>query len=154
MLIHTDIDGVLADPCELVQRYLKGTGKPANWAEYFRHTHEILPVINMLEQIERCIDDGHLVVFTTGRPESNRQATLTWLRRYMSSSIPCETLLMRKDGNHDPGALLKLSWALTYHPSLVVDDEPDTVNLLRSKGFKVVQIYGHRYDLDTDGVPA
>ncbi len=153
MLILCDIDGVVADPCDFVEKYLQGPKK--DWGEYYKHTLEVKPVPAMIELVNNLTEGGkHCVVFCTGRPESNRIATLTWLNRYLKAVVVGGRLLMRANGDVTLGCVLKLRWALRLKPDLILEDEPEAVRLLRDYGFMVLKVYGHRLNRSADYVPA
>ncbi len=154
MLVLSDIDGVIADPCHLVKVYLSGSVK--NWKGYYKHTLDIPPIPGMIDVMNGLALWGtHSVKFCTGRNESNRQMTQEWLNTHLQWWIPDDNLLMRPNGDHSPSSVLKLRWALDLHPELIFEDEPETVEALRDKGFTVVQIHGHRVSSDDhrDNIP-
>ena len=152
MIVLSDIDGCVINPCEFVKKYLHKPKK--DWNEYFKHTLEmpsILPVVVLLTSL---ISAGHDITFMTGRPESNREDTNRSLTRAIPVSSICHlNLLMRKNGDRTESALLKLAWCMQWHPSLVLEDEPETVKLLSNRGYTVLQVHGYRVDEFKDNVP-
>lgn len=152
MLILCDIDGVIADPCEYVKKYLLST--PPNWTEYFMYTGAFPIIPGVVELVRGMLRDGHLVVFHTGRPESNREATRAYMLRYLPELQELVgRLRMRPDGNRSPSAQLKLANCRMYGPALVIEDEPAAVQLLSKAGYTVLQVCGHRFDGSEDRVP-
>jgi hypothetical protein len=137
-----DIDGVVADPRVFVKQYLMCT--PANWSEYFKHTLEMPSIPLVVAFLNGLALDDNTIMFCTGRPESNRDSTLKWLRYTLRLHVGNYHLVMRADKDFRAGSILKLAWARVLKPDLILEDEPDAVKLLRCDGFTVLQIHGHR----------
>ncbi len=153
MLVLCDIDGVIADPCNLVKKYL--LSRPKNWEEFYEHTHEVPEIKEVIELVMSLYRSGHWICFCTGRPERVREQT----NKYLLVKIPIlasgtYTLRMRKNRDHRPSYLLKLEACTRYQPNLVLEDEPETVKRLSSAGYCVLQVHGHRVETTkTDLVP-
>ena len=148
MLVLTDVDGVLRDPCKFVKIYLSGPVK--NWNGYFKRTPEMPAIPGMIEVINGLMLWGcHDVYFGTGCSESNRSLTTQWLNTHLQSWVRNERLLMRPNKDRSHGSALKLAWALQLHPDLIFDDEPETVEVLRDKGFTVCRFMGTEFQRTT-----
>ncbi len=77
MRIACDIDGVLVDVREYLEKYL-----PHDWEAYFSHTLEfpaIKPMKTLLYHLS-CYPRED-IYFVTGRPESNRHLTEQWFQK-------------------------------------------------------------------------
>ena len=151
MIVVCDIDGCIADPCELVKKYLLD-GSKWDWTEYYKHTLEILPIPSTILLLRSLVKHSiwtHLY-FVTGRPFSDRGATAQWLdnQDLRNNSI----LYTREAEDNRPTSILKLEKCRLLKPDLVIEDEPEAVNLLKENGFKVLQVHGYRIT-EKDGTP-
>ncbi len=154
MIVVCDIDGVIADPAEFVEKYLPRNGK-RNWKEYFEHTMDIPIILPMQELINLLIFEDVAVHFITGRPESNRELTERWLVNNLPS-LTAENLklFMRADGDRRPSCYVKLDFCYSIHPTIVFDDEPETCEVLSDCGLTVLKVCGHRDNDRTDRIPS
>jgi hypothetical protein len=143
MRVLCDIDGVLADPAKEVVEYLHKNDR-WDWDEYYKHTLELPPIPFMIAIVKQLLSDtANEVIFVTGRPESNRELTTTWLRNALGQNS--FQLLMRKTGDWErPNWELKLEECLRLVPDLVIEDEPRAVVSLMNAGFKILQVHGYR----------
>lgn len=151
MITLSDLDGVVYDPCVYVKRYL--TGPVKNWNGYFKHTTDFVTIPAVVNVLRGLMTNNNYVTFITGRPESNRKLTLDSLSKVFERPATDFQLLMRPNGNHGPAANLKLEWCLEHKPHLILEDEPSTVEVLRRRGFTVLQVVGHRLEDDLDHIP-
>lgn len=153
MLVLCDIDGCVVDPCEYVRRYLSGPVK--NWKGYYKHTLEMPPIPQVVTLLNGLVWVGTQVVFHTGRNESNRRDTKQSLNACLAFSVVDAQLLMRRDGDRSLPAILKLANCMQFKPDLVIEDEPETVELLKKHRYTVLQVHGHRmHDNDNrDNIP-
>jgi hypothetical protein len=108
----------------------------------------------MVMLMTSLISAGHDVTFITGRPLSNRHDTVISLWNAMPIlSTVRYTLLTRTDGDPRSLSLIKLAWCQERHPQLVLEDEPETVRILKAHGFTVLQVHGYRVDEFKDNIP-
>ncbi len=155
MIVLCDIDGVIADPCELVKKYLSGPKK--DWKSYWAHSPEILKVYEVSMLVDSLVQANHRVIFQTGRSESNRTYTEQFIRESIGhlSKVSPDILIMRREHDFRPGYVLKLENCQKYNPDLVLDDEPETVQALTKAGYTVLQVHGHRImNEQEDRIPA
>jgi hypothetical protein len=129
-----DIDGVVADVrhrLHLVQR------RPKRWAEFFARAVEDPPLPEGLAMV-RELSDSHEVLWLTGRPEGTRRDTESWLA---AQGLPTGPLVMRADRDYRPARLTKRDELRRLRRGrrigVVVDDDPEVVELLRADGFPV-----------------
>jgi len=137
MRVCCDIDGVLADVRYYVKKYLLH-----DWGGYFGCTLQFPTIPSMNELIQRFGEDE--IYLVTGRPESNRWLTETWLTLKMPFPNPAWILRMRKDEDHRPGYQIKMEWYREIHPTLVIDDDPEVIEAASKEGFVVLQVHGYR----------
>ena len=151
MKVVCDVDGVIADPCKYVEKHLLG-GKSPDWEKYYDKTLEFPCIESMVEVIKSLYDSGHGIYFVTARPELNRAPTYIWLKSKMGFT-PCNLFM----SNGEPSSLrsnreFKLEIINKIVPDLVIEDEPEAVDLFRSRGYIVLQVHGFRI-CDRDLVP-
>jgi len=151
MLVLCDIDGCVVDPCEYVRRYLSGPVK--NWKGYYKQTLSMPAIPQIIVLLNGLSQMGENIIFHTGRNESNRSDTLVWLNTQLAFAVYTSRVLMRRNGDRTPASLLKLANCQRLHPQLVIEDEPETVELLRKHRFVVLQVHGYRVDATQDNIP-
>ena len=129
-----DIDGVVAD---VRHRLHFLDRKPKDWQGFFAAaTNDGL--LQVGADFARTASSSHLVVYLTGRPEHLRKTTQAWLTEH---GLPEGTLLMRRDGDHRPAVMVKLSHLRRLQRDvavdLVVDDDPLVIEAVEEAGFAV-----------------
>lgn len=141
MVIHNsvifDIDGTLAD---LSHRLHFVTGGKKDWPGFFAQMHLDQPHEAVIELSQCCRSKWYLVL-VSGRPESHREVTETWLR---SHNVSFDALYMRKTGDFRADVVIKRELlaqlrADSYHPRLVIDDRPQVVKMWREEGLVCLQ---------------
>jgi len=130
-----DIDGVLADVRHRL-RYVER--RPKDWARFFAAAGAD-PVLPEGAAVAERLAMDHDLVYLTGRPESLRELTETWLR---AGELPAARLLMRRAGDRRAGRLVKVEalrrLARERPVDVLVDDDPLVVNDARAAGFTVL----------------
>lgn len=129
-----DIDGVVADVrhrLHLIQ------DRPKQWDAFFAAGAEDPPLPEGMELVTALARD-HDVLWLTGRPERNRRLTQRWLA---AQGLPDAPLLMRPDRDFRPAKLTKREELRKLRKdrevAVVVDDDPDVVEMLAADGFPV-----------------
>jgi hypothetical protein len=129
-----DIDGVVADVrhrVHLVDR------QPKQWAKFFAAAAEDPPLAEGLALVAE-LAAANDIVWLTGRPERNRTATTAWLA---AQGLPAGRLVMRPDRDFRPARITKRDELRrirrTREITIVVDDDPAVVDVLRADGFPV-----------------
>jgi beta-phosphoglucomutase-like phosphatase (HAD superfamily) len=131
-----DIDGVICDPVEYVEKYI-----PHDWETYFSCTLEFKPIYSIIGLVCSLWRDNCKVILVSGRPESNRLLTRTWL----SNHFPLyEQLMLRADDDNRPTHKIKLEWYKELKPDLIIEDDPVVVAAARSAGYTILQVHGFR----------
>jgi phosphoglycolate phosphatase-like HAD superfamily hydrolase len=129
-----DIDGVLADVRHRLH-HVRGARK--NWAAFFAAASQdtLLP-----EGRHRLLAaaEHHPIVYLSGRPERLRQVTQTWLDAHL---LPAGALVLRPNHDRRPARVLKPALlervAQQGEIAVVVDDDPEVVDVLRTRGLAV-----------------
>jgi hypothetical protein len=131
-LAVVDIDGVVAD---VRHRLHHIEGRPRQWDRFFAAAADDPPLPEGVELV-RALAADHDVLWLTGRPERNRRLTTAWLA---AQGLPTEPLLMRPDRDFRPARLTKRDELRRLRAdrriAVVVDDDPDVVDLLAADGF-------------------
>lgn len=120
--IVVDIDGTVA---------LKGDRSPYDMTTVINDEPNV-PVINIVDAFYRA---GYLIVHMSGRYESAREDTFSWLKTH--TSYHTEALYMRPDGSKIKDSILKQSLYETFiepifDVQLVIDDRNQVVDMWRN----------------------
>lgn len=151
MSIIFDIDGVLAD-CSHRLRFIQGEEK--DWDSF--HSDEELekdsPMprgFDLFKKISASFDytldrnrdfvEIHQVIFITGRPNRNREATKKWFFNSFGFSINDFLLFMRDDKDHRKAVHYKKSVIqqlplMGINPTLAVDDDIEICKMYVKSG--------------------
>jgi hypothetical protein len=131
-LAVVDIDGVVADVRHRLH-YIEG--RPRQWDRFFAAAADDPPLPEGVELV-RALAADHDVLWLTGRPERNRRLTTAWLA---AQGLPTEPLLMRPNRDFRPARMTKRDELRRLRAdrriAVVVDDDPDVVDLLAADGF-------------------
>lgn len=131
-----DIDGVLAD---VRHRLPLLAGRPKRWDDFFAAAVDDPLLAEGADLVRECADTDE-IRYLTGRPERSRALTEEWLDRH---GLPTGEVTMRPDGDHRPARLFKVeqlrSWQRHRTITLVVDDDPEVVAVLRDLDLPVRQ---------------
>jgi thiamine monophosphate synthase len=91
-------------------------------------------------EIATTLATDHEVVYLTGRPERTRGDTEAWLSRY---GLPAGRLLMRRDTDRRPSAVMKLGQlrrlAAQRRVAILVDDDVEVCAAAEAAGFAVLR---------------
>jgi len=130
-----DVDGVLADVRHRLHHVEK---RPKDWGAFFAAMGEDGPLAEGVELARRLADEGHAIVYLTGRNESYRSLTSEWLGRH---GLPEGVLVMRREDDRRPARLVKPQAldriARAASVVTVVDDDDAVVAALRQRGWPV-----------------
>lgn len=135
-LAIVDIDGVVAD---VRHRLHHVEGRRKDWDAFFAAAVHDEPHPEGLAVVRR-LEEGHDVVFLTGRPAHLRDETLEWLERHGIGGHP---LHMRPAGDRRPNRQVKLEQlrdlARGRTVAVVVDDDPAVVTAMAAAGYPTLQ---------------
>ena len=138
-----DIDGTLLDISHRL-KFIKT--KPKDWEAFRdpiqkRWDEPRLEIISILVALHQA---GHTIILASGRVESEREATLSTLHRYIPfiDDLP---FFLRKDGDYRKDTVLKESMLPKmkqkgYHPVMAFDDRPSIVRMWRNNGLVVADV--------------
>ncbi|MGH3745717.1 MAG: hypothetical protein ACRDTP_12725 [Mycobacteriales bacterium] len=131
-----DVDGVLADVRHRLHLLARS---PKQWDAFFAAAVDD-PLLTEGADLARACAETDEIRYLTGRPESSRALTEEWLGRH---ELPPGEITMRPDGDHRPARRFKVERLRSLQHdrsiSLVVDDDPEVVQLLRREGLRVHQ---------------
>lgn len=142
MLVVFDIDGTLADNHHRID-YVRTT--PKDWAKYDAGIHDDAVIIPIAKIFRLFVEEGHAVVFATGRNKRSREATELWLAE--NNLRGGEKLYMRaaNDFRHDDIVKCEMLDQIIADygkkPDLWFDDRPRVVRAIRAQGVFVVDVY-------------
>jgi len=128
-----DIDGVLANTGDFVSKFIS---KKGNFMED-KFNEEILNFSTIeqgVEMLKHFKYNDYTIVLVTARREQFRPNTEQWLK---NNDIPYDFLYHRVKGANKVD--YKIMIAKRFKPLFIIDDDPEIVKGLRSKGFYVYQ---------------
>jgi hypothetical protein len=135
-----DIDGTLAD-CSHRLHFIQQ--KPADWDSFFLACVDDEPIPEVIAVARAMFSTAQLFMLT-GRSEVVRMETLNWLT---CERVPCDLLLMRKNGDHREDCIVKselLDEVRKRFPEEeiagVFEDRKQVVDMYRAKGLRVFQV--------------
>lgn len=139
MIAIIDIDGTIADLSHRLH-FIKGE-PPKDWEAFFDAMDEDSPIKGM-KSLVWAISSNYTIVYLTGRPDSHRRQTMSWLVRH---EFPEGDLIMRKTGDHRPDTTVKAELyrdavlANRGEAKLVIEDRKQVVEMWRALGILTLQ---------------
>lgn len=132
-----DIDGVLADVRHRLH-FLES--RPKDWDGFFAAMTDD-PVLPEGRAVVDRLAADHELIYLTGRPQSTRTETETWLDRH---EFPRARLIMRPARDRRPArqakpALLRELTADGRRVAVIVDDDPLVCDALEQAGWPVLR---------------
>lgn len=131
-----DIDGVLADVRHRLH-FLER--KPKDWAGFFAAAPKDPPLAEGLRLLREAAADCD-IAYVTGRPESCRADTLTWMRQH---DLPGGELIMRSRRDRRPARAAKpelIQGLLNSRVlAVVVDDDLEVCDAYEALGLPVLR---------------
>ncbi|MEO7262097.1 MAG: hypothetical protein ABI047_12715, partial [Jatrophihabitantaceae bacterium] len=131
-----DIDGVVADVRHrqhLLER------RPKDWQGFFAAAADDPGLAEGIDRVLAAITE-HEIVWLTGRPNSLRAVTLSWLADH---GLPVTELIMRGHRDFRPAPVLKLAELNKLRPrqvELFVDDDVKVIAAAEGAGFPAVLV--------------
>lgn len=125
-----DLDGVVAD---VRHRLHFVESKPKDWQGFFAacSNDPVLP-----EGLDRALAlaRDHRIVYLSGRPESCRDSTTTWLERV---GAPPGDLVLRAEGDRRPARITKVELVrrIIGEITIVIDDDPAVLRAMQAAGY-------------------
>ncbi|MGN6574508.1 MAG: hypothetical protein ACTHKG_02360 [Nocardioides sp.] len=135
MLAVVDIDGVLAD---VRHRLHHVAARPKDWRAFFAAAPDD-PLLEEGARVAHALAQVHDVAYLSGRPETCREDTISWLERH---DLPAGELTLRPHDDRRPGRFYKVDvlrrFARTRSIAVLVDDDPMVCEAARAAGFDVL----------------
>ncbi len=135
--VIVDIDGTIADVTHRLHHIRDAKRK--NWRAFFEGMDRDKPILERLHQV-RDLSSRHRILIVTGRPESYREQTERWLKKY---KVPYEKLYMRRNGDHRPDYEAKREVLDEVDPRrivLAIDDRPPVCEMWERHGIKCQRV--------------
>lgn len=142
-IVIVDIDGTISQVGERL-KYLKQ--EPKDWDSFYNDCFEDEPIEEMIDLVYSLYLQGYQLVFCTGRRESCRGKTLSWLYRHFEPEVPASSvLLMRPDYDHRHDTeikpmLLKRAGIKMNSIDFVLEDRNSMVQKWRELGLRCLQV--------------
>ena len=144
MLVVFDIDGTLAN---IEHRLDYVRTKPKNWKAFDAGIPNDAVNMPVAEVFFSLRNDGHDIIFASGRNERSRDATIAWLDRKNFWCADSSKLYMRKADDFRNDSIVKremLDEIIADYgkkPDMVFDDRPRVVKMWRDAGIFVFDVY-------------
>jgi hydroxymethylpyrimidine pyrophosphatase-like HAD family hydrolase len=144
MLVVFDIDGTLAN---IEHRLDYVRSKPKNWKAFDAGIPNDKVNEPVAEVFFSLRNDGHDIIFASGRNERSRNATIDWLDRKNFWCADSSKLYMRKADDYRSDDIVKqeiLDEIIRDYgkkPDMVFDDRPRVVRMWRDNGIFVFNVY-------------
>lgn len=135
--IIVDIDGVIANHHHR-EYFLNGPDKN-NWGKYHELSKDDPPILNMVLLI-KLLSKVANICYLTGRTESSRLITSTWLSEHLEYSSGKAELIMRKNDDDRDSSVYKQHMYSEHFVSkgrkvwLVFEDDDSTIRMWRELG--------------------
>lgn len=138
--VIVDVDGTIADNTHR-QHFI--SYDPKDWTGFFGECKDDTPRNNVLYVVKYWKSQGDEIVFVTGRNESSRTDTRTWLKQ--KCGIYYGQLYMRPDDDrrHDhvvKREIYERDIAPHYDVRLVLEDRASVVKMWREIGLETWQV--------------
>ena len=139
-IVIVDIDGTISRVGDRL-KYLQQDKK--DWDSFYDHCDEDEPIEDIIEIVKALHWDEFQIVFCTGRRESVRAKTESWIRK--RAHIGSFDLLMRPDGDfrHDTMVkpeLLADKGLTPDHVLCILEDRDSMVSRWRDLGYRCLQV--------------
>lgn len=143
-LICFDIDGTLAN---IEHRLDYVRSKPKNWKAFDAGIPNDKVNEPVAEVFFSLRNDGHDIIFASGRNERSRDVTVAWLDRKNFWCADSSKLYMRKADDYRSDDIVKdeiideivADWGKL--PDMWFDDRPRVVRAVRNRGIFVFDVY-------------
>lgn len=141
-----DIDGTLADCTHRLHYIVREPGdtRPKDWDAFFAGCVKDEPIEHLLGVALTLFHGAKKIAFVTGRPNSCRQKTESWLGYHFMTTerLP---LYMRTDGDRRDDSIVKSELmdrliADGYTPIMVFEDRKRVVDMWRARGIPCAQV--------------
>jgi hypothetical protein len=140
MIYIFDIDGTLADISHRLH-FIESATK--DWDSFYSACVDDEPIPEVI-QLTRSLFPIAQIFVLTGRSEVVRMETIGW---FLQERIPCDLLMMRKDGDHRQDSVIKAEMLGEVQSKFpedeiggVFEDRQQVVAMYRSKGLRVFQV--------------
>jgi predicted secreted acid phosphatase len=138
MVVVFDIDGTLSIVGDRL-KYLQET--PPNWDAFYGACGEDT-VNDAIWEVYAAMEGEHEIYFVTGRRESCRKDTISWMLRNHIECHGDNHLLMRKDGDkrHDTDVKPELVDDFKHDILMIFEDRASMVDKWRELGYTCLQV--------------
>lgn len=143
-IVICDIDGTVANTdhrVHFVQTPEGATDFVKDWKAFFAAMEKDTPREDVREILNEYIETGHTIVFVSGRPDTYRKQTESWLETH---GFEANFLFMRSSKDSRPDTQVKSEIYDKYFADKevvkVIDDRPSVIRMWKEKGLDVVDV--------------
>lgn len=139
-IIIVDIDGTIAKVGDRI-KYLKES--PKNWDAFYDSCFEDEPISEIIDLVDILSDQGYFIIFCTGRRESVKTITETWIKKHYFGGY--SQLLMRPNNDYRHDTECKVDQVkkagIDFNDiKFVLEDRNSMVKKWRELGVKCLQV--------------
>jgi len=143
--IVCDLDGTLADNSHRTVHLKK---KPKDWNSYKQNMIDDKPINEVIDIVLTYMMKGTPIILATGREESHRVTTETWLYKEVfdleEGFCDYTKMYMRKTGDYRPDTVVKKEMLdkirEEYNILFWIDDRPSVIKMLRENKVFVLDV--------------
>jgi len=151
-IVVCDIDGTISKVGDRI-KYLEQS--PKDWDAFYGACGEDEPnqiVLEMIDSLTCCDENSPFdydVVFCSGRRESCREATITWISLNSKALLGCCDILLRADGDFRSDTVVKKELLDNYlsgngytkdDVAFILEDRSSVVKMWRDAGYICLQV--------------
>lgn len=140
-IVVVDIDGTVADCSERAKHYIGGW--PKDWDSFYNACSEDKPIWPIIHLVQNLMDK-YRIVFCSGRRESCRYDTVSWLQRFFGNETKY-MLILRNEGDHRHDTEVKPELLDTRglgvdKVAFILEDRNSMVHKWRELGYTCLQV--------------
>jgi hypothetical protein len=147
-IIVCDIDGTISKVGDRI-KYLEQEKK--NWDSFYAHCGEDEPVEKVIQLVDNLVVEYYKVLFVSGRRESCRESTVTWIQKemYLQCMNRCLDILLRSNHDFRPDTIVKKELLDKYladnsytkdDVAFILEDRSSVVKMWRENGYTCLQV--------------
>lgn len=138
--VVVDMDGTIADCRERARKYLETS--PKDWDKFYDSCAEDKPIWPIIHLVQSLMRD-YVIVFCSGRRESCRKDTVSWIKRFFGYDMCMILLRSNGDIRHDTDVkpeLMQKSRLTPDNVAFILEDRNSMVAKWRELGYTCLQV--------------
>lgn len=147
MVVIFDLDGTLSDHRHRLSLAPPLCEKP-DWSAYSKACVDDPPILPMIA-MAKTLGRDHKIWIVSGRGSEVQEETIAWIKKH---EVPVDMLILRKEGYHAPGDVLKAGWVSQglvprkEDVLAVFEDQPSVVSMWRNLGYPCYSVCANQIE--------